>query len=63
MGASPPSIPCRSWFGFYLYRLTGNYAARTQYVELFITDGLQPLRYPDDYIGLYLAMEHIDQVS
>lgn len=35
---------------------------RTQYCELFLTDGLQPLRYPSsDYLGLYLAMEHIGQ--
>ncbi|KAL4419190.1 hypothetical protein ABPG77_007780 [Micractinium sp. CCAP 211/92] len=50
------------WFGFELYRWTGNYAPRTQYFELFLTDGLQPLRYPSsDYLGLYLAMEHIGQ--
>ncbi|KAL4425322.1 hypothetical protein ABPG75_009338 [Micractinium tetrahymenae] len=50
------------WFGFELYRWTGNYAPRTQYCELFLTDGLQPLRYPsDDYLGLYLAMEHLGQ--
>lgn len=31
-------------------------------MELFVTDGAQPLRYPADYLGLYLAMEHIDVV-
>ncbi|GAB4821724.1 hypothetical protein N2152v2_008770 [Parachlorella kessleri] len=59
-GPQNDTMGFHDWFGFYLYRLTGNYAARTQYIELFVTDGLQPVRYPDDYLGLYLSMEHID---
>ena len=57
--------PLRSWLGFWLYRaMGGNWASRTQYVELFVTPGGgQPLRYPEDYLGLYLSMEHINRVG
>lgn len=58
-GPQNDTMGFHDWLGFHLYRQTGAWASRTQYAELFVTDGLQALRYPQDYLGLYLAMEHI----
>ena len=66
LAASPPACPQlpRSWLGFWLFnQIPGAYAPRTQYVELFVSSGQGALRYPGDYLGLYLAMEHIEQVT
>eukprot|EP00887_Chlorella_sp_A99_P000219 scaffold13.g219.t1 len=52
-GPQNDTMGFHDWLGFHLYRQTGAWASRTQYAELFA------LRYPQDYLGLYLAMEHI----
>jgi hypothetical protein len=54
------SLGMENYITYNMFRATGNWAPRTVYAELFLTEQGRPLSL-DDYMGVYLAVEKIER--
>lgn len=62
-GPQNDTLGLHYWYAMEMYRATNDrWVPRSRFIEIFILDSDRPIKYPEDYYGLYVTLEHIEPV-
>jgi len=63
-GPQNDTLGLHYWYAMEMYRGTGDtWVPKSRFAEIFYLDSAnKSIQYPDDYLGLYVVLEHIERV-